>query len=96
MDEFLEAIEVIAKRLFGVYGKSRTKVFFEKHNITIDDNAKILKYDKSITTRDLLIRILNDMEKEFGVVARITTKTALISYFLKKNISLDKFKDILY
>ncbi len=96
MNEFLEAIEVIAKRLYGVYGKDKTKAFFKKHGIILDENAKIISYDKSIDTRNLLIRILNDMENEFGIVSKITTKTALISYFLKRNISLEQFKNILY
>ncbi len=96
MNEYLEALEIIAKRLYGVYGVRKTKEFFKKHGIILDDSGKVVKYNRGENFKDLLIKILSDIESEFGIVSKITTKTALISYFVKKNIPIEQFKNILY
>ncbi|WP_457554998.1 hypothetical protein [Candidatus Pyrohabitans sp.] len=86
MATYRDALELVIRREFGVYGAKKIIDFAAKLGITVGRNGNIISTPPGKSDRELLVEFMNRLREEFGEVSVISCRVALNSFFMKNNL----------
>ncbi len=86
MASYREALELIIKRQFGIYGPEKVIEFTKKMGVEVDKKGRILKMPENVDEKEFLVKFVNEMKKELGKLSFLACKIALIYFFTKNKL----------
>lgn len=86
MVTYKDALELVIRREFGVYGAEKVIDFAAKMGITVGRNGNIIGMPPGKDEKELLVEFMTNMKKEFGDVSVISCKVALTNFFIKNGL----------
>ena len=86
MATYRDALELVIRREFGVYGAEKIIDFAAKMGITVGRNGNIISTPPGKDERELLVEFMNRMRDEFGEVSVISCRVALTNFFMKNGL----------
>ncbi|NOZ58904.1 MAG: hypothetical protein GXO66_04940 [Euryarchaeota archaeon] len=86
MATYRDALELVIRREFGVYGPEKIIDFAAKMGITVGRDGRVIKTPPGRSDRELLVEFMNRLREEFGEVSVISCRVALNSFFMKNGL----------
>ncbi len=92
MASYRDALELVIKRQFGIYGPDKVIEFAKKMGVEVDRNGNIIKFPENVDEKEFLVEFVKNMEKELGKLSYLACKIALIYFFIKNKLE-DPFQE---
>ena len=86
MATYRDALELVIRREFGVYGPEKIIDFASKLGITVGRNGNIISMPPGKSDRELLVEFMKRLREEFGEVSVISCRVALTNFFVKNRL----------